>query len=320
MSAIGGYFGLEVGEKNQDYPFLHSPGVNSGRHAFEVILRNLDPKPAKVYIPYYTCEVILEPLQRLSIDYEFYHIDRNLEIEKNIHLRDNEYIVVNNYFGIKDEYIRRISLQYKNKLIVDCAQAFFAPALGEIKMFFSPRKFIGVADGGYTRPAYDIDTDTVQDFSTDRSIHLLRRIDSGSESGYTEFQRDDASLSLEPIKKMSELTRSVLESSDCKRIIERRRENFEKLHHALVSQNKLNIPNRNHFNCPMVYPYWTDDENLRNKLIANKVFVATYWLNVFEWCDKESTEYELANNLITLPIDQRYGKEDMRRILSIILK
>lgn len=320
MSAIGGYFGLELGEKKTDYPFLHSPGVNSGRHAFEVILRNLESKPTKVYIPYYTCEVILEPLQRLSIDYEFYHIDKNLEIEKFIPLRENEYIVVNNYFGVKDDYIRKISFQYKSKLIVDSAQAFFAQTLVDVKMFFSPRKFIGVADGGYFWPLYEADSGYEQDYSTYRSIHLLRRIDSGAESGYAEFQKDDGLLSQEPIRSMSELTRSILESSDCKRIVERRRSNFEILHHALVSQNKLNIPDWNSFKCPMVYPLWAEDSSLRKELIDHKVFVATYWPNVLEWCPKGTLEYDFAKNLIALPIDQRYGEGDMNRIIDIINK
>lgn len=320
MTAIGGYFGLELGAKNFEYPFLNSPGLNSGRHAFEFILKNLDDKPDKIYIPYYTCEVVLEPLKRLGIEYEFYHINQNLEIEKEILLKDNEYIVVNNYFGIKDAYIDRISYRYRHKLIVDSAQAFFAPKLKDIKMFFSPRKFIGVADGGYFSPMYDIGSIENQDYSTNRSTHLFRRIDSGAESGFKEFQLDDDTLSDEPIKKMSELTKRILESTDCKRIIERRRLNFKILHKALASDNKLDIPNISSFKCPMVYPLWTENETLRKKLIASKIYVATYWPNVKSWCDEDSLEYEFSQKLIPLPIDQRCEESDMRRIIKNIIQ
>lgn len=71
--------------------------------------------------------------------------------------------------------------------------------------------------------------------------------------------------------------------------------------------------------CPMVYPYLCDDDTLRNKLIANKIFVAKYWPNVEKWCGKDGFETYLMNNLIPLPIDQRYGAEEMKRIINVIV-
>lgn len=69
---------------------------------------------------------------------------------------------------------------------------------------------------------------------------------------------------------------------------------------------------------PMVYPFLSDDANLKKKLIENKVFVATYWPNVMEWCEKGAWEYQLAQQACFLPVDQRYGEEEMERILEII--
>ena len=68
----------------------------------------------------------------------------------------------------------------------------------------------------------------------------------------------------------------------------------------------------------MVYPFMTDDKSLRGRLLENKVFVARYWPNVLEWCKEEALEYKLVTQIIPLPIDQRYVKEDMQRILNII--
>ena len=318
MKAIGGYFGLETGAVNADYPFLNAVGLNSGRHALEYILSGISPRPLRIHIPYYTCEVVLEPLRRLGVSFSFYHIDENLGISDLPVLHEGEYIIVNNYFGIKDSHIHQLYLHYGDRMIVDCAQSFFAPREGGMKMFFSPRKFIGVADGGYAWPGVVPDIDLPQDYSTDRSIHLLRRIDAGAEAGFREFQRDDETLSSEPVKRMSNLTRSILESTDCKEIIRRRRSNFETLHNALASKNRLCIPDCDSFVCPMVYPLWTDDKSLRQRLIENKIFVATYWPNVFDWCDVDSIEYRMAEHIIPLPIDQRYGEEDMQRIINII--
>jgi hypothetical protein len=71
--------------------------------------------------------------------------------------------------------------------------------------------------------------------------------------------------------------------------------------------------------CPMVYPYYTDNENLRKRLIDNRIFVAQYWPNVLSWCSPSDTEYNLTKRILPLPIDQRYGEEDMECIVKFIL-
>ena len=69
----------------------------------------------------------------------------------------------------------------------------------------------------------------------------------------------------------------------------------------------------------MIYPYVSaGGPRLRKKLIDNKVFVAKYWPNVDEWAGGEATETWMANHILPLPIDQRYGEEDMKRIVTLI--
>ena len=68
----------------------------------------------------------------------------------------------------------------------------------------------------------------------------------------------------------------------------------------------------------MVYPFLSDDINLRKKLIDNKVYVASYWPNVKNMSNLESVESQFAVNLIPIPIDQRYGNDDLNKILEII--
>ena len=68
----------------------------------------------------------------------------------------------------------------------------------------------------------------------------------------------------------------------------------------------------------MVYPYWSDDRTLRDRLIKNKIYVSTYWPNVMQWCTEDQLEYYLAKDIIPLPIDQRYNNKDLENIISII--
>lgn len=72
--AIGGYFELEIPQGAH----YHKTAIrlNTARNCFEYILRTRAYK--KVYIPYYTCDVMLEPIQRLGIGFQYYSIDENL--------------------------------------------------------------------------------------------------------------------------------------------------------------------------------------------------------------------------------------------------
>ena len=317
--AIGGFFSLEISKVQNGY--IHTNGVhlNSGRNALEYILKSI-PVVQKLYIPYYTCDVVLEPINKLGIPYGYYRIDEHLELADEIQLDKDEYLLVTNYFGIKDAYIKKLAKRYGERLIVDNAQALFAEPLEGIKTIYSPRKFVGIPDGGiaYIDNGLDV-ADMEQDVSYNRCSHLLKRLDLGAEAGYNDFRANSHQLVNQPIRRMSNLTWNLLQGIDFEEVKKRRWKNFMQLHQALSSINRLHIPETETFACPMVYPLYTSDMTLKKHLIENKIFVATYWPNVLEWCREGMLEYELANKVIAIPVDQRYGEEKMNLILNIIL-
>ncbi|MBQ8361815.1 MAG: hypothetical protein IJX44_07715 [Bacteroidaceae bacterium] len=320
MKEIGGYFSLEIKNPPRESVF-HSQGLflNSGRNALEYILSSLSVV-SKLWIPYFTCDVILEPIKKSGIPYDFYRINEHLELCEDIQLASDEYLLATNYYGIKDSYIENLAEKYGPHLIVDNAQALYAHPIEGTKTLYSPRKFAGIPDGGI---AYMEDGKDIQSFDTDvsydRLSHLLKRIDLGAGAGYADFRENSRKLANQPIMQMSKLTKVLFASIDFEGIKERRLENFQMLHKNLKSSNKLMIPDIGSFSCPLVYPYFTDDCTLKKKLIDNKIFVATYWPNVLEWCSKDMLEYQLANGIIAIPIDQRYGEEEMKYITNLIL-
>ena len=315
MREIGGYFELELEDRGE---FIHDDGilVNTGRNALGLILSNL-LNASKVYIPKYTCEVILEPFQKLGIQYSFYSINIQLEIADEIVLGQDEYLLYTNYFGVKDNYVKQLVELYSNRVIIDNAQALFSEPT--TMCFYSPRKFVGIPDGGIAYMDKPIDiSEYEQDCSFDRCSHLLKRIDLGAGAGYADFKNNSSKLKNQPIKQMSKLTRVLLNAIDFKKIRSKRRENFAILHSLLSSSNKFKLDSLESIACPMVYPYMTDDESIRQRLIDNKVFVATYWPNVSEWCECGTTEFQLARTMIPLPIDQRYTEEALIEIFKLL--
>jgi hypothetical protein len=315
MSSIGGYFGLELNQGMEEY---HSGAINlnTGRNALEYIL--MVNSYNKLYIPFYTCGVILEPLLKLNIEYEFYSIDANLEPVFNYgNLKDNEGFLYTNYFGLKDDFILYLT-GICNNIIIDNAQSFFSRPLEGVDTFYTARKFFGVSDGAYLYSEHRIAVELDFDDSSCRLGHLIKRIEHGVKNGYSDFLKTEEELKNEPIKQMSRLTNKILKSIDYNNVIKKRVHNFKYLMKELNSLNELKFELHDGF-VPMVYPFLdANSSKLYSRLIGNEIFVAKYWPNVKEWVATDSFEYYLAENLLALPIDHRYEIEDMARIINLI--
>ena len=313
MQAIGGYFSLEL-PKGTEY-HKNAIRLNTGRNCLEYILRARNYK--KVYIPYYTCEVILEPFRKLGVSYEFYHVDINLEIRDDFTLSADEALLYTNYFGLKQRYVEHLAEKNGKRLIVDNTQAFYAKPIDGIDTFYTCRKFFGVPDGAYLYTDNVLNDEFEQDKSYDRFTHLLKRIDISAEEGFADFRKNDNVLDNQPIRMMSQLTLRMMQGIDYDAIANQRRENFKSLHAALNSSNDLHLELADDA-VPMVYPYLTPIKGLRERLIENKVFVARYWPNVLDLTTKDGIENLLTYQMQPLPIDQRYGAEEIKRIIDII--
>lgn len=314
MNSIGGYFELEL-PQGEEY---HSNAIrlNTGRNAFEYVLRA--KKYKKVYLPFYTCDVMFEPITKLNLKFEFYSIDSNfLPIFNFRNVMENELFVYNNYFGICDEQIKEVASRCDN-IIIDNSQAFYSIPIQGVDTFYSPRKFFGLPDGAYLYTDNLLDYKLEKDISFKRCEHLLGRIDSGAETHFQTYKMNSKSLSNQPIMEMSNLTQRLLTSIDYNTISDKRRQNFIFFHNELRVKNKLQF-NISSLEVPMVYPLLVDNGVLlKKRLLANKIYVATYWPNVLDWAKPNSFEFNLAQNLILIPVDQRYNIDVLSRILGII--
>lgn len=302
---IGGYFGLDIFERFNNVG--SSIALNSARYALQYVIKAYGI--TEIYIPYYTCPVVWQTLQREKCKIKFYHIDKNFMPVCNFN--ENDYVLYTNYFGICAKNVKSLADKYKN-LIVDNAQAFYMPKYG-IASFNSIRKFFGIPDGSLLYSDKTLNDDLEQDTSYKRCSHLLKRIDVNATFGYNDFIENDDSLIDETIKRMSNLTTKIFNSINIENAKIKRLENFNFLHKHLSNTNELNI-SLDVKDVPMVYPYLINDEKLRSKLIKNKIYVATYWNPMPE----NLVEGNFQKYLLPLPIDQRYCVEDMKRMIEVI--
>ncbi len=297
----GGYFELETyggAAYRDDYIYL-----NSARNALRYVLRACHVK--ELYVPAYTCPVIWDAAREEGTRLRFYDVDRGFMPAEEFPA--DAYILYNDWFGI-GKNVRRLAERYPN-LITDNAQSFYAEPRG-LASIYSPRKFFGLPDGGLLVTAVRLDGELETDVSWRRASHLLKRHDLGAGAGYGDFQENDRALEHQPVMAMSKLTRVLMGNINYGRVKSIRRANFGYLHAALGGINLLTIQDTV---CPMAYPLLVESPGLREKLIAERVYVARYWDGV----SAPAAKY-LCENLLPLPVDQRCGIDDMERIVGIV--
>ena len=116
---------------------------------------------------------------------------------------------------------------------------------------------------------------------------------------------------------MSNFTRNYINAIDYDEVLKRRLENYRMLKEMLSKYNKLNLDDQN---LTYMYPLLIDNGNdLRNYLKENNIYAIKLWPNVsINGASKE--EIDRVENMILLPIDQRYTENEMTYIINVIDK
>lgn len=320
MREIGSFIELELPNGREFYSKnTNIARLNTGRAAIWHAFRLTGAKA--IWIPYYQCESVREFLTKKGVVIKYYHQDKNFN-PTDLRPSIDEAVLLVNYFGVMShERMRILSVDYPNVIIDNC-QAFFCEPLKNALNVYSARKFVGVADGSYVigKYAHKFVEDYPQGYSSDTASFLLKRIEYGCEGkGYEARSVNEDRVDTEDIMKMSKLTRALLDGADYKRIIKKRRENFD-IAYDLFSSINLWDPTRfyNIDIVPMVYPLVVEDDTLLQKLLAAKHFQGHWWNYITKELPENTFEHWMSRYMIPITIDQRYGLEDLKYIRSII--
>lgn len=304
----------------EKYSAMSVARLNSGRAAIFHAVRCL--KCDTVYLPYYQCETVRLFLKRKGIKIKYYRIDKGFFPIISEEQKQNEAIVLVNYFGVMSNmHMRNLAAKFKN-IVIDNAQAFFCEPIENCMNVYSARKFVGVSDGAYVvgKDSGEYLEDYEQGYSSDTSLFLLQRIEYGCESKtYESRTKNEERIDREDIMKMSPLTKTILDGTEYWEIRETRRKNFIFAHRLLGDINKLNpLMYYEENTVPMVYPLLVEDDTLLSRLLQAKHFQGHWWNYLLKEMSEDSFEYWLSRYIIPITIDQRYGKEELERINKII--
>lgn len=315
---MGGFLGLELPAYN-NFPYPEGDccaWLNSGRAALECLLINMK-RPARVFVPAYICHTLIEPLLRLQIPFEFYSCQADLSPILPTQAKEDDAIILVNYFGLTGAHVAAAAPQFPGTVIVDATSALFCPPLPGIRTFYSPRKFVGVSDGGIALSPEPLPLrPEQQDLSAPHALYLLQCLEQGVPAAEKACQQAEDRLS-GPALTMSPLTRTLLKAIDFEQVAALRCQHYMLLHDALAPLNRLSLPTTAPY-APMCYPFVSGIPGLRDDLIDAGVALPLFWPEVIEREPAHSIENMLARSLLPLPLDQRLQNIQIRDLIHKI--
>lgn len=316
--------------------------TSSGRGAISLILQQIIPHNKTVLMPAYSCDSVILPFMEQGYTCYFYEVDEKLSpIIENIELfKDVGVFLHMGYYGFQTNSNILSVLQYfKQKstfIIEDVTHTLFSHFdRYEENDFYvgSIRKWFGVPSGGFLASAKNTvkgPISTHDEFSVLRTTALINKrkyIKNNDENLKSLFlnQFSEAEILLDNDLKpygVDDFSNNLINSLDVNKLISKRRENFKELLEGLESITYLDSPFKKLTinECPLFYPVMikSNRDDLRKKLIDEKIYCPIHWP-----IPEQIKETNLCNNLdiynsiLSIPCDQRYGKAEMEKIITI---
>lgn len=315
---IGGYFGLELPFHGDAFP--DAIKFQSGRAALRAALESAGIE--RVMLPAYICDSVIQAVVDAGAVVETYRLDDQL-YPKSLpaSLTEKSALLYVNYFGLCAANVTRLCQDFpSNQLIIDNSQALFAQSADVLATIYSPRKFVGVPDGGLLATDLRINMPVDEDRgSLLRMRHLLLRLAYTAQEGYSDYLETEKSLENTQPLRMSQLTKRILASIDMPLVRRSRRENFLALANRLGKYNatawELDAES-----VPLCYPLVIGDDvqQLKKCLAGKGIYIPTYWPDAQKRVP-DGIEHRLINCCFAIPCDQRYSLDQMSFLADEII-
>ena len=306
VRAIGGYFGLEPGV-GRGLPWrAGAVAVQSGRMALRLAL---DAWPrATLWLPAWYCPPARAALAASGWRLREYALDEDLGPDASVQPAAGDRVLLVDWFGLCDASVHRACRRFgREHVLVDAAMAlWFEPEPG-VTTATSPRKFVGVPDGGWLRhaPATVTLATPHPEASIARCAHLLRRAAGDIAGGRPRFAAAEAAIAAEPgPTTMSTLTAQLLAGIDFDAVALARRRNYRRLAEGLAALGHA-PPALADDAVPLCLPLpCANASALRARLAASGVYCAHYW-DAAPSKLSDPVGRRLRDATVCLPCDQR---------------
>ena len=330
----------------------------SGREAISLALQSIvEENPdvcKKCLMPTYMCDCVFWPFALNEWELCFYHIGKDMkadeeELRRLLEEEKPGMIFIHAYYGMDTwKELRPFLKQYqKQGLLVmeDVTQSYYLQAdyLADY-IVGSLRKWYAVADGGFVASDLNIDIKIaeVDDFISRgrlqmqikkwNYLHAMQNEPEELQQKSLQSEKDEF-LSLnrrmeeyldetEKVALLSGFSRNMLIMMDEEACKQRRNKNYRILYEGLQNKKCLSLVMKDEefLTVPLYLPVYVEERDELQKFLAQRgIYVPVLWPvgKENEDCLSDDEQY-IFSHIAAIPMDQRYGREEMERIIKVI--
>jgi dTDP-4-amino-4,6-dideoxygalactose transaminase len=291
----------------------------NARSAFAALVAQFPA--ATIWLPAFLCKVMLQGTPAGAV--RFYPVNDGFQPDIDFvdgEAKQGDVVLIPAYFGLPaSPEIRGFATRRRDlRLVEDCAQALESgSAMWSDWRLYSPRKLMGVADGGIL-VARDEDAPLPSPKKHAPAVDLwaaplLRYEDSeaNENEAWHAANRAKEGAMASALEAMTRLSLSLLSRTSLRSLAAPRLENWRRLDDRLRRWSALPA---NLASPPLGYIIRVNAD-LRDKVLAglhaDRIFAAVHWTDIAGPAEDFPREQRWARELITLPCDHRYGKAEM---------
>lgn len=321
--------------------------LSTCRSAISLVIDTIEHRDSEVRkivcLPAFTCHTVYQPFINNGYKVVMIPVEKDLTIsaEKAIAvIKDVKpgIILFHNYFGFdtitESKQIIEMIKAIGAIVIEDLTQSMYSQIERLPADYFvgSIRKWCGVVDGGFAvcKDGYFMehptDVDKNLEHTTCKASELKYQYMNGESVDKTEFlclygkakdfiDNQEKIYAINPISKLIQSNLNVEEMSD------KRRENFETLLNGIRDIDEIRpvFSSNGTKNVPLYFPIICKDRaRLQKLLVKHDIYAPIIWPKEYDCPLVNDDANYLYENMLCIPIDQRYDTDDMQRIISVL--
>ena len=316
--------------------------TSSGRGAINLILEHVNPIIKKVLLPSYICDSVILPFERAGYEINYYDVDEYFRpININAENIEEGIFLHMGYFGFptNSELKNTISKLRANSVIIieDVTHTLFSKYENYTCNDFvvgSIRKWIGIPSGGFLASKEIINKNlpeppnefiNLRISSLQQKFEYIKTRNQSLKDDYLEgFRRAEELLDKDVnsyiVDNISEI---VIKDIDTKELEKIRRSNYEFLLSHLYGTKEVELifKSLNNGVTPLFFPIYVnhDRNKLRSYLISKEIYCPVHWPIPYQLeGHMDDRTKNIYDSILSIPCDQRYGIDDMKRIIDVI--